>query len=341
MPRTIWGALLYGAGVGLARPAPFIHESFAWSAATGQWPDGGALGVADPTGTVPDTDAVYHAHSPLAFVEEGHLLDLPVIWGQGITDQLFPLNEGLANFERTFTPGAREHSVFVGYNSGHVLPTVYPLTSPGSGDACSFDGFGDLRLEFFQAVAAGAEDPSAVLRAAHPDLARYNLTTEDGACVRMEALPEPTAAATGTDVDLVVTQFNDAWMTGSGAGPAVPLAIPGMVGPLTIAGIPRLRGSVATAGVDQRAFFGLAVGTDVASAQLLNGNLQPLRVATPSTNITAPFDIELPGVAVELAPGEQLFLTVAPTSDQFLGHGSRAPGWMGFVDLEVALPIVR
>jgi hypothetical protein len=338
VPRTIWGALLYAVGAAGVDMAPFIHETFAWASATGQWPNGAVLGQDDPTDVVLDTDAIYQEHSPIAFVREGIQLDIPVIWRQGIQDGLFPLNEGVANFTRTFTDAAQQRSIFVGYNGGHVLPSAYPVNATEGGDQCSPDsGFGALAQEFFRAVADGVEDPSAVVMSAHPELRRYNLTTDDNAgCVRLDALPQLLYRGVGDD-----NVFPDAWMTVSGAGPAVNLEVPDIPAGATIAGIPTLSGNVTVAGVDQRAFFGLSKGPSLAEAELIAANVQPLRVATPSSAIQENFSIELPGVSVTLAPGEQLWLTVSPMSDQFISHGSRAPGWMGFTDLRVGVPIVQ
>lgn len=336
VPRTVWGALLYGVGAASVDMAPFITETFAYASATGQWPNGTALGLADePTDLVTNSDAIYRAHSPVAFVKQGIRLDIPVIWRQGISDTLFPLNEGISNFQQAFTAKAQSRSVFVGHNGGHVLPSAYPLNGPGSGDACSPGGFGALTREFFAAAASGQADPSAALFAAHPELRRYNLTTEDNACVRMDALPAGVSRGVGND-DI----FEDAWMTTSGVSPAVQLEVPDIAAGSTIAGIPRLSGLVTVAGVDQRVFFALSRGTSMENAEVINANLQPLRVNAPSTEIQEDFSIELPGVAVKLGAGEKLWLTITGTSDQFIGHGSRAPGWIGLTDLEVNVPLV-
>ena len=50
---------------------------------------------------------------------------------------------------------------------------------------------------------------------------------------------------------------------------------------------------------------------------------------------------ELPGVAVELADDERLFLTISLLSDMYIGHGSRTPGAIALTDVTVTLPIVR
>ena len=55
---------------------------------------------------------------------------MPVLFGQGETDSLFPLAGGAAaTYDTALTRRAREQSVFVGYNAGHVLPTLLPLGS--------------------------------------------------------------------------------------------------------------------------------------------------------------------------------------------------------------------
>lgn len=344
--RSLWNSLLYSSGVIRIDMHPIIHRSFAWASTTGQWPDGTVAGQPDPSGQVPDLDTFFHDHSPVAFVEDGVHLDLPVIWRQGSNDTLFPLNEGVDNFERTLTDDARAKSIFVAYNGGHTLPTAYPSVrndaALGGTDVCSPDGFPALRLAFFQAVVAGAADPSEVVME-QADIPRYNLMTDDGeGCVRLEALPERTTYELGQDLDNPARPIENGWMSTSGAGAATQVEIEGLTGPATVAGIPVLRGNVATVGVDQRMFFGLSVGTSVADAQLVHAQLMPLRVLTPSTDVSVPFELELGGVTVELDEGEKLFLTVTPFSEQFHGHGStRTPGWMGFTGLTVDLPVTE
>jgi ABC-2 type transport system ATP-binding protein len=339
VPRSEWGALLMAVGLAFVDMAPFIPEAFAYAASTGQWPDGRVLDVDDPTDTVPDHARTYRRHSPVSFVAQGLRLDIPVIWRQGINDGLFPLNEGISNFTKTLTQQARDRSIFVGYNGGHVLPSAYPLTTSGGADACSPGGFAALSREFFLAAAGGADDPSAALTTAHPELARYNLTqNDDSGCVRLDRLPDLRRIAVGTDLTPPIT---DGWMTLTGPAPAVHIEIPDVEPGSTIAGIPRLSADAAVVGVDQRAFWGLSVGTSPADAQLLASNVMPLRLSAPSMAITHRVDMELAGVTHTLAEGERLYLTVSGASDQFAAHISRAPGWMGFVNLQVALPIVE
>ena len=112
--------------------------------------------------------------------------------------------------------------------------------------------------------------------------------------------------------------------------------IPVAEGPITIAGIPTLQGKVTTAGVDARAFFGLAMGTSPADAAVIQNNLMPLHRMLPGQD--EKFSIELPGVVAEIPEGQSLFLTVSPVSDMYFGHASRTPGAMVLSDVKLTLP---
>jgi hypothetical protein len=108
------------------------------------------------------------------------------------------------------------------------------------------------------------------------------------------------------------------------AGPGAPLHHEIAKGPITVAGAPLVHADVTTLGLDSRAFFGLAVGTSMADATVVQNNLMPLREPTPVTG--AARTIELPAITVEVPAGMSLFLTVTPVADMYFGHGSRAPG---------------
>jgi hypothetical protein len=120
------------------------------------------------------------------------------------------------------------------------------------------------------------------------------------------------------------------------AGVGAPLQYEVAEGPLTITGVPKLKGLVTSAGLDNRAFFGLSVGTSPADATVIQNNLMPLRQILPGADM--PFDIELPGVAVTVPEGESLFLTVSPLSDMYFGHATRGPGGLVLSDVKLTLP---
>jgi ABC-2 type transport system ATP-binding protein len=320
--RTAWNVLLYGAG---AQMVPnYIHEAFVWGSATGQWPDGTLYAQEAPG--APNLDKEFHKHGPVAFVEKGIRIDVPVLLRQGTSDNLFPLNEGLKNFHRTLTPAARRQSFFVAFNGGHALPNALPRGEPvtvelGSGlDACN-KNFTRTTIEFFSRVFAGKSTQDVL-----PN--RYNMTTVTGEkCLHLARLGRGPAL----EVDPLGT---GSLVLSAGAG--APLQIPIAEGRVTLAGVPTLKGTVTTAGIDARVFLGLSIGTTPADAAVIQNNLLPLHQMLPGQD--QPFAIELPGVVAQVPEGKSLFLTVSPISDMSFGHGSRTPGAIVLSDLELTLP---
>jgi hypothetical protein len=175
VPRTLWTTLLYAA----APPhASYIDEGEAVGLATGWFPDG----------TVPGTvnlKQIFYEHSPKFFADNGMYLDIPVLWGQGITDNLFNLNQGVHNFLDVQTPAARSRSILVGYNGGHVLPEVLPFGQTTGGNTCvpntptDGDAWGNFRRAFFHAAFAG-DNPRTELGAPRSTWRR----APAGACAR-------------------------------------------------------------------------------------------------------------------------------------------------------------
>jgi ABC-2 type transport system ATP-binding protein len=331
VPRTTWVLALYATG---AQMLPqYVHEGFAYSVATGEWPDG------EPSGE-PDLDSTFHDNGSVGFVEDGFQLDVPVLFGQGLSDNLFNLNQVWKNFERAFTPRARQRSAVVGYNGGHALPNVLPL-----GDT-SFRGvvsgppeYAQFRLEFFEHVRDGTGDARTVVGSP------YLLTTAAGdRRVAVDALDDRTAFG---GVDLSVYGDGDGGLSvantdtvASTTGVGAPVHLPLADGPLTVAGVPDLSATVTTLGVNQRLFAGLSVGQSPATAQVVQNNLLPLNVPEPLTREGQ--TIELPGVAVDVDAGEQLYLTLTAASDMYVGHGStRSPGTVVLEDLSVGVPLTE
>lgn len=321
--RTAWNLLLYGVGARMV--PPYIHEAFTWGTATGTWPDGTIYD--QPAPGVPNLDAEFHEHSPVAFAERGIQIPVPVLLRQGISDNLFNLNQGLKIFDEAVTDAARSQSYLIGYNGGHALPNALPPGTSAGSDACSPEdnspvgNFTSLTIEFFKRVFSGASTDG--LLPGH-----YNFTTVDGAkCLSMDALGV-------TDEIELTFQGSDTIPTTAGAG--APIQIPVAEGPLAVTGIPTLEGTLASTGLDGRAFFGLAIGTSPADAQVIQNNLMPLRQVMPTTG--SEFAIELPGVSVDLLEGETLFLTISPVSDMYFGHASRVPAALILSGLKLSLP---
>jgi ABC-2 type transport system ATP-binding protein len=307
--RTTWLAALYGAGA--RQHTTQVHASFVEGSATGNWPS--------------TSTEFFRNNGPAWHVAHGRKLNIPVLFGQGISDNLFPLDQGFKNFQQALTRRARERSIFVGYNGGHALPNALPPGYVTSGDACSktvagsakgIDDFGDLALRFFKENLKGA--PQRL-----NGHGRYHLMTVDGGCAHVGKTTPTKTFRAGT-----IT-------TPEAAGP--PQSIKLADGPFRMAGTPYLDATVTSLGLEGKAFFALSVGTSPANARVIANNVLPHR--EPSINLGAHRRIELPSIAARVPKGQSLFLTVSPVSDMFVGHGSRTPGVMVLDNAKVLLPI--
>jgi ABC-2 type transport system ATP-binding protein len=312
--KTEWDSALTAAGAGALPPE--VLQAFAVGAATGEWPKGQIPGV-------PNLNAFLEKNGPQWQVAHGRRLNIPVLFGQGITDSLFPLTQGLKNWKNAITPAARAKSIFVGYNGGHVLPTAFPQTVGVASDPCSKElaggSFSALALRFMKLNLKGENTGLT-------GFGKFHLATPDG-----EHCTTTTSVAPNTDYK--VDSF--AAPTGAGAPSVYKLAS----GPVRVAGTPRLSATIATAGIDQRSFFALAVGTSLADAKVVQGNVMPYNQHLPSRGAARTFD--LPSVAVDVPAGQSLFLLVTPIDDMFAGMGSRAPGVIVLKDVVVRVPVVK
>lgn len=324
--RTAWNVVLYAAGSAMV--PNYIHEGFAWGTATNQWPDGTLYG--QPVPGAPNLDKVFTRHSPVWYARNGIHLDVPVLIRQGLTDNLFNLNQAVHNFQDVLSPKARSQSYLIAHNGGHALPNALPPGNTpqaevgGGVDACSPKGdFTKLTIAFFERVFAGKSTAGLMPTT-------YNLSTAAGdKCLHLDSLPS------GKAIGVDVTGYGPTLAT---AGLGAPIHLPLAEGPLTLAGIPTLSGKVTSAGLDARAFFGLAVGATPGDATVIDNNLMPLRKIMPAQDQR--FSIELSGVSIEIPDGQTLFLTITPVSDMYFGHGSRTPGSFVFSALEVSIPQV-
>ncbi|GAA5113399.1 hypothetical protein GCM10023339_17730 [Alloalcanivorax gelatiniphagus] len=312
VPRTEWATALMAAALPTDALPPIVVQGFLQATATGNVP------------------AYLHEfldrNGPEWHLRHGRRLDIPVLFGQGATDNLFPLDQGLDNFRRVLTDRARARSIFVGYNGGHTLPSLLPagtnLDIPlATTDACSptlgSPTFSDLGLRFLQQNLQGR-------RTGLTGFGRYHLTTAGGRCVSVASVAPTTAVELGEVVSTV--------------GVGVPISYPVAQGPITVAGSPTLDARVTTVGLDNRAFLALSVGTSPLDAKIVQNNMLPIRengiaIRKPRTGV------ELPSVAVDVPAGETLFLTVSPISDMSVGFGSRVVGAMRLQDVVVHLPV--
>jgi ABC-2 type transport system ATP-binding protein len=304
--RTAWVSALYAAGTNAHTST--VHRGFAEGTATGQWPA--------------EMQEFFADNGPAFHVAQGRRLDIPVAFGQGVTDNLFPLDQGLKNFQHAITDEARAKSLFVGYNDGHTLPSALPAGFGKDGDPCSAQllggagDFSDLALQFMKENLKG-EAPRLTGHGL------YHLATADAACVTVAS----TAPTTSVDLGAVATT------TAAGAPVAHELA----AGPLRVAGTPTVDAVVTALGADTRAFFALSVGTSPADAKVVQNNTLPLRELLPVAG--AKRTVELPSIAVDVPAGQKLFLTISPVADMFGGHGSRTPGAFVLDDVRVSVPV--
>ena len=314
--RTEWALALSAAAVPSDALPPEVYGALVEGAATGNWPDG------DPV-SVSDMNAFFERNGPAWHVRQGRRLDIPVLMGQGATDSLFNLRQGLVNWRTALTKKARKRSIFVGYNGGHVLPAVLPQGVDVTSDPCSEKlaggDFTALAIRFFderlQGHATGLKGWGKV-----------HLATQDSSCTTRRNSRSNTAVELGTVASPAAL-----------AAPPVPYEL--VKGPVRIAGESFLTADVTTTTLDGRAFLGFAVGTSPLDARLVQKNVLPINEPMPVQGASR--RVALPSVAVDVPEGQNLYLLVAPTSDTFVGMSSRVPGVVLMENARVHLPVVR
>jgi len=312
--RTAWAAALSAAAVPTDALPPNVYPALVQGAATGFWPDGSVPGTEN-------ISAFFRKNGPRWHVSKGRRLNIPVLLGQGTTDSLFPLQQGLANWRHALTRKARRHSIFVGYNGGHVLPAVFPRGVNVTSDPCSRKlaggSFERLSLRFFDEQ----------LRNRDTGLRGYgklHLATPDSTCTTVRSVAPDTTYDVGT---VAVPE-----------AVGVPLHFKVAEGPLRIAGSSYLTGSLTAIGANNRAFYGLAVGTSEADAHLIQNNVLPLNETSPVVGERR--RVDLPAVAIDVPAGQSLHVLASPVSDTFVGMGSRTPGAIVLDDTVLHLPVV-
>lgn len=305
--RTMWLTILFAAG-GTHLP-PSVAAGFVALITTGQWPTGQAGR---------DLDAFFAKNGPAWHVKHGRKLDIPVLIGQGLSDNLFNLNQGLKNFDKALTARARSRSLFVGYNAGHTLPSVLPPGFATPGDPCSIalgsPTFAALSQRF---MALNLRKQSTGLKG----FGSYHLSTADGRCLTQRNL-----------------QPNKQYRVGK-LSTVLPVNVPLAKGPITVAGVPELKAKVTSLVPNAGAFFALSVGTTPLDAKIVQNNTMPLREPRPVHGARRTLD--LPGIAVDVPAGKTLFLTVSPVADMFAGQDGHVPGAISLSDVTLQLHRAR
>jgi hypothetical protein len=152
----------------------------------------------------------------------------------------------------------------------------------------------------------------------------YHLATATDRCLHVGAVAPNRSFTVGRVASTAAAGTPTAWKVGDG--------------PITVAGAPTVEADITTVGTDVRVFAALSVGTSPATARVVQGNLLPIRIASPVSGLHA--TVALPAIAVEVPAGESLFLTLSPLSDVSFGHGSRTPGAMVLDHTVVHVPVV-
>ena len=313
--RTEWAAALSAAALRSDSLPPQIYKALVEGAATGTWPDGSTPGGEN-------LDAFFKRNGPKWHVEHGRRLDIPVLFGQGTTDGLFNLEQGLTNWRTAITRSARRQSIFVAYNGGHVLPQLFPRGVDVTSDPCSRKlGGGDFRalsIRFFDETLKGRDTG---LRG----WSKLHFATPTSTCTTVRNAGPDTELELGTVV------------SPSAAGAPIPYEI--AQGPIRLAGSSYLTGKL-TSTPGSRAFYGLGTGPSPGDVTLVQNNVMPINV-TEVADGSRQVRIELPAVAVDVPEGQQLYLVVSAVSDTFAGMSSRVPGIVLLEETKVHLPVRR
>lgn len=312
--RTEWALALGAASLPSQALPPSVYAALVQGAATGFWPDGSVPGT-------PDMNAFFAHNGPKWQVSQGRRLDIPVLFGQGTTDTLFNLQQGLDNWRTAITRSARKHSIFVAYNGGHTLPAVYPRGVDVASDPCSTKLAGS---DFAHLARRFMDEQLEHRDTGLTGYGKLHLATPASTCTTVKHA----TATTTFDVGTVATTET------GGAAIAYPVA----KGPIRIAGSAYLTGDLTALGVNNRAFYGLAVGTSPIDATLVQNNVMPVSELAPVNG--EPRRIELPAVAVNVPAGQTLYVIASPLSETFAGTGSRTPGAVVLQNTVAHLPVL-
>ena len=248
------GARPRAAGLPTQALSPAVYQALVQGAATGFWPDG-SLPV---PGTRTCSSSSRRTVRSTTCRKVGASTS-PCSWARAPPTRCSTSSRAWTTGARAITRKARRHSIFVGYNGGHVLPAVYPPGVDVTSDPCS------QKL-------AGGDFATLALRFMNENLKRrdtglkgygkLHLATPASTCTTVERVTADTEVRVGT---VATTE------TGGAA-----LAFPVATGPIRIAGSAYLTGTLTALGLNNRAFYGLGVGSTPLDAALVQNNVMPL-----------------------------------------------------------------
>lgn len=312
LTRARWVNILALTGGG--NMEPIAGSSLGLAGVSGKWPDGTLPGTTD-------LHAYVAENGPAWQVAQGRRIDVPVLIGSGTTDNLFPLQQGLAVWDSALTDEARQSSIMIGFNGGHALPSVLPLGVAVQSDPCSVSlgspDYQSLAVRFMLLHLKGVDTGLSGFGQAH-------IATANGRCQVVDSVtPTQTVSVPG---ELKIHPLGG------------PRSIEIMEGPVTITGRSILRASVTTGIPDVFSFYALAVGTSPSTARIVQNNMIPLRERTAATGVVREF--ELPSVAIDVPAGQRLYLMGSPGQDLFTGTSTIVTGSTTLRDISVSIPVV-
>lgn len=304
-PKSDWIHLLYGAAKVRTRLHPDVDAWYREIMLTNEVP--------------PDALAHFEASSAYPL---GDRLATPTLLVQGMSDMLFNFNEALATYRLVEANGAPAR--IVTHLNGHLINPSY------------VDGrLPDPRFPQRGAQGSPCGDASAHAIAWYDrwlkgldveEGAAVSFALEDGTCVALDAVPEPSTVARSP-------------------GGALPAEAGSIALPLltaseetVLAGVPTLRvGSALVAGVDDILYASLVVVPREGDPRVVDAQTVPLRLAGPgATNAT----IDLGGIATRLAEGDELLLRLDRVNEFYFTNSGRLPSAIVLRDVEVGLPVV-
>ena len=279
-----------------------------------------------PTGRSPAPrtwSSFFAKNGPKWHVDHGRRLDIPVLFGQGTTDSLFNLQQGLANWSHALTAAARA-------GRASSSPTTAATccrrccrsASTSTSDPCSErlagGTFADLALRFMNEKLKGRDTGLKRLRPLPPRHPRRHL--HHGRLGR--GRPRRTTSARSPRP----RRRPRRWRSRSPRGRS---------------GSPGRRTSPATLtalGINNRAFYGLGVGTTPPTPHLVQDNVLPINEPDPVAGRAAPDRAAVGGG--RRTGGADAVRDRHRVSDAFAAMGSRTPGAVLIEDTVAHLPVV-
>lgn len=323
--KTGWVGLFYLAGNTIS-PINFsddFDQGWAWAMGANELPAG-------QFGVVPDLVTELNEASP-EYYPDG--LTVPTRLIQGMPDTLFPLNQAVWNYDQLKGHGAPAQ--LYTHLGGHVLhtdnlygesPIGYGVGLQGAPGGFPCGSVQDLSIEWH----------AYWLLELDVNIGReVCISLEDGRAIYGDTFPLP-----GTDFQTHAIAGPLPVVQAAGAGSLAPLLTLDFTDATIIAGIPRLSGSITAPGADTIVYFSFyKQDTSGLLEHIVDDQVRPLRIKGPNT-AAVDFDIELGGIATEVAAGESLVLVVSSVEPMYVANSQRLPSGTVLQDLELTLPVV-